>query len=184
MTSDLRSYDWRVETGRLVLELHRAHSTIEDLGSALDDGDEFSTDHTLRLAQDAVTSVARSVKTMRAELPPGADPDEPDVIGSSLAIGGSGAAAIALDVLVNAMVALALTDDTADADFLIGACVDAETAYEVSAAVVEAAPRRDGSEMLNLRRAFETDGGIALRKKLFRARPRVREIYERVRRAA
>ena len=184
MATELRPYNWRDETSRLVWELDRAHSRIEDLGSALDNGDRVSADHTLRLAHDTITSVAQAVKTMGVEFPPKADADEPDAIGSSLAIGGSGAAAIALDVLMNAMVALALTDDTSDADFLIGACVDAENAYEVSAAVLEAAPHGDGPALFDLRRAFETEGEIALRKKLTTARPRVRQIYERVRRAA
>jgi hypothetical protein len=184
MKSDLQPYNWRNETSRVVWELDRAHSTLQDLSCALDEGDERSAQHTLQLAHDAVTSVAHSVKAMRAELPPDADSNEPEVVGSTLAVGGSGVATIALDVLVNAMVALSLTDDTNETDFLIGACVDAESAYEVSAAVLHAAPERQGAAMLELRRAFETDGGIALRKKLTRARPRVREIYERARRAA
>ena len=154
------------------------------LGSALEEGDESSANETLRSAHDAVTSIAQAVKTMRAELPPQADSNEPDAIGLNLAVGGSGIATIALDVLVNAMVALALTDDDRDTDFLIGACVDAESAYEVSAAVLHAAPGRDGPAIMDLCRAFETEGGIALRRKLTRTRPRVREIYERARQVA
>ncbi len=184
MASGLQDYSWRDQTSRVAWELDRAHSTIEDLSVALDEGDELAAQQTLRLAQDAVTSAAHSVKAMRAKLPPDADSNEPEVIGSTLAVGGSGVATIALDVLVNAMVALALTDDTNETDFLVGACVDAESAYEVSTAVLQAAPVRDGAAMLDLRRAFETEGGIALRKKLTRARPQVRKIYERARRAA
>ena len=91
---------------------------------------------------------------------------------------------MALDTMVNAMMALALTHDGSDLDFLIGIYVDAESAYEVAEAVVQAAPRRHGTAVMDLRRAFETEGGIALREKLTKARPRVREIYERARRAA
>jgi len=83
--------------------------------------------------------------------------------------------------MVNAMVALAGTDDEDDTDFLIGACIAAESAYEVSTAVVQAASTRDGPAMLDLLRAFETEGGVALRKKVARARPLVREINERIR---
>ncbi len=184
MAVDLQLHNWREEATQMVCELDRAHSTIEHLGSALDGGDELTAHDTLRLAHDAVTSVAQAVKTMRAELPPNALSSESDAIGSTLAIGGSGTATIALDVMVNGMVALALTDDKEDTDFLIGACVDAESAYQVSAAVLQAASRRDGAAMLDLRRAFETEGEIALRRRLTRARPRVREIYERARRAA
>jgi hypothetical protein len=121
---------------------------------------------------------------MREELPPDTPLDEPDAVGSTLTLGGSGVATIALDVMVNAMLALAATDNNDDTDFLIGACVDAESAYEVSAAVVEAAPRRDGAAMADLQKAFDTEGGLALRRKLIEARPRVREIHDRVRRVA
>jgi hypothetical protein len=82
--------------------------------------------------------------------------------------------------MANAMMALAVKDDEDDTDFLIGACVDAESAYEVSAAVVEAAPRADGSAILDLKRAFETDGEVALRKRVTKARRRVLEIRRRV----
>src|SRR6202030_4174965 len=92
----------------------------------------------------------------------------------------SGAATEALDVMVNAMVALAATEDEEDTDFLIGACVDAGNAYEVGAAVVEAAPRTHGIAMLNLKRAFETEGSVALRKRVTGSRPLVLEINERV----
>jgi len=184
MASGLHPFNWRDETGRLLGKLDHARSTIEDLGSALEEGDESCAHQTLRSAHDAVASIAQAVKTMRAELPLQADSNEPDTVGLNLAVGGSGIATIALDVLVNATVALALTADDRDTDFLIGACVDAESAYEVSAAVLQAAPQRDGPAMMELRRAFETEGGIALRKRLTRARPRVRELYEQARQAA
>jgi hypothetical protein len=184
MTQEDRPYDWRDAATRLVRKLDRAHGAIEELGSTLDKGDDVSTQHTVRCAHEAVESVAREVKTLREEIPPDAPLDEPDAVGSTLTLGGSGVATIALDVMVNAMVALAATDDNDETDFLIGACVDAGSAYEVSAAVVKAAPRRDGPAMADLQRAFETEGGIALRKKLIEARPRVREIHDRVRRVA
>ncbi len=184
MTLEDRPYDWRAAATHLVRKLARAHCAIEELGSTLEKGDEVSTQHTVRFAYEAVESAARAVKTMREELPPDAPLDEPDAVGSTLTLGGSGVATIALDVMVNAMLALAGTDDNADTDFLIGACVDAESAYEVSAAVVEAAPRRDGAAMADLQKAFDTEGGLALRRKLIEARPRVREIHDRVRRVA
>jgi hypothetical protein len=168
----------------LVRKLDRAHCAVEELGSTLDKGDDATTQHTARFAYQAVESAAHAVKTMRAQIPPDAPLSEPDAVGSTLALGGSGVATIALDVMVNAMLALAATDDEDDTDFLIGACVDAGSAYEVSAAVVQAAPRRDGAAMADLQRAFETEGGVALRKKLIEARPRVREIHDRVRRVA
>ena len=176
-----RPYDWRDETVRLEWKLDRAHSAMEDLGIALDEGDDASALHVAISAHEAVCSAAQAVKTLHSEQPPTERLDAPDAIGSTLAIGGTGVATIALDVMVNAMVALAVTDDEDDTDFLIGACIAAESAYEVSTAVVQAASTRDGPAMLDLQRAFETEGGVALRKQVAQARPRVREINERIR---
>jgi hypothetical protein len=181
MTIDQQQpYDWREKTIHLVWKLDRAHSTVEELGAALDVGDDVSAELILRSAHDAVGSAAKDVKTLDAAQPATEGMDEPDAIGSALAINGSGIATVALDVMANAMMALAVTDDEDDTDFLIGACVDAESAYEVSAAVVEAAPRADGSAILDLKRAFETDGEVALRKRVTKARRRVLEIRRRV----
>lgn len=173
-----RPFDWREKTMHLAWKLDRAHSAMEDLGTALDDGDIVSARHVARTAQEVVGSVAHAVKEMRDEQPASHAMNDTDAIALSLAIGGSGVAAIALDVMVNAMVALAATDEEDDTDFLIGACVDAESAFEVSAAVVKAAPRRGGPAIRDLQRAFETDGEVALRRRLT---ARVLEINERVR---
>ena len=83
--------------------------------------------------------------------------------------------------MVDAMVALAATDDDEDADFLTKVCVDAENAYEVCTAVVQAVADTDGVALLDLKRAYETEGGAALRRRVANARPRVREISERTR---
>jgi hypothetical protein len=180
MTRSPRPYDWREKTVQLAFELERAHATMEDLGVALDKGDDESARHIARSAHEAVGSVGHAVKSLRREHPPTEHLDQPDAIGSALAIGGSGVATIALDVMVSAMVALSATDDGDETDFLIGACLDAENAYEVSAAVVAAAPKRDVPEILDLRRAYDTEGSVALRTRVIKARPRVREISRRV----
>ncbi len=174
-----RSYDWREKTVQLAFELERAHATMEDLGAALEVGDDVSARHIAKSAHQAVGSVGHAVKTLRSEMTP-EQLERPDAVGPALAIGGSGVATIALDVMVSAMVALAATEDGDEADFLIGACLDAESAYEVSAAVVAAAPKRDAPEILDLRRAYETEGSVALRTRVIKARPRVREITRRV----
>jgi hypothetical protein len=173
-------YDWRNKTARLAFELERAHATMEDLGVALDDGDDVSARHKARCAHEAVGSVGYAVKALRSEQPPAEQLDPPDAIGSTLAIGGSGVATIALDVMVSAMLAMAATDDGEDTDFLIGACLDAESAFEVSAAVVAAAPSGDEPKILDLCRAYDTEGSVALRQRVITARPRVREICRRV----
>ena len=175
-----RPYDWRQKTVQLAFELERAHATMEDLGVALDKGDDASSRHMARSAHEAVGSIGYAVKALRTEQPPAEQLDPPDAIGSTLAIGGSGVATIALDVMVSAMLALAATDDGDETDFLIGACLDAESAYEMSAAVVAAAPRRDVPDILDLRRAYDTQGSVALRRKVIKARPRVNEIRKRV----
>ena len=184
METDQHPYVWRERALHVAWMLNRAHNLIDDLAAALDEGDDASAQLKAQGAHQVVNSVTRAVHTMRSELPPEAPMAEPEAVGSTLAIGGSGVATIALDVMVNAMMALAATHDEGDTDFLIGTCVDAQSAYEVAAAVVEAAPRRHGPAVMDLRRAFETEGEIALRDRLIRARPRVHEIYERVRSAA
>ena len=176
--SEKRPYEWRTGTVQLGSKLDSAHCAVEDLGSALDDGDSAAARSIARSALGAVGSVNDAVDAMRAERPPDARLSEPDAIGSMLAIGGSEVASVALDVMVNAMVALAATDDDGDEDFLIGACVDAASAYEVGAAVVETAPRWNGPGILDLKRAFEAEaeGESAIGTRLTRTRARVDEI--------
>ena len=169
-------YNWREKSMHLGWKLDRAHSSVEDVGAALNEGDDTSAPQIIRSAHEAVGSAAEAVKALQAEQPSTEGLDYPDAVGSALAIGGSGAATDALDVMVNAMVALAATEDEEDTDFLIGACVDAGNAYEVGAAVVEAAPRTRGIAMLNLKRAFEAEGEVALRTRVTKSRPRVLEI--------
>ena len=184
MTIDQHPSIWRERALHVAWMLNRAHSLIHDLATALDDDDDASARLTAQGAHQAVNSVTRAVHDMRSELPLEAPLAGTEAVGSTLAIGGSGVATMALDVMVNAMMALAATHDEGDTDFLIGTCVDAESAYEVATAVVQAAPRRHGPAVMDLRRAFDTEGEIALRNRLIRARPRVLEIYERVRSAA
>jgi hypothetical protein len=175
-----RPFDWRQKTIQLAFQLERAHSTMEDLGAALEIGDDASTRDIARTAHEAVGTVGYAVKALHSEQPLAQQLEKPDAIGSTLAIGGSGVATIALDVMVSAMLALAATDNVDDTDFLIGACLDAESAYEVSTAVVQAAPQRDFPTMLDLRRAYDTEGSVALRKRVIAARHRVREINARL----
>jgi len=175
-----RPFDWRQKAIQLAFQLERAHSTMEELGAALENGDDDSTRDMARTAHEAVGTVGYAVKALHSEQPPARQLEKPDAIGSTLAIGGSGVATIALDVMVTAMLALASTDNVDDTDFLIGACLDAESAYEVSTAVVQAAPQRDDPAMLDLRRAYETEGSVALRKRVIEARHRVRAINARL----
>ena len=106
-----RPFNWREKTVQLASELERAHATMEELGAALDRGDDASARDKAQSAHDAVGSVGYAVKALHSEQPPAEQLDKPDAIGSTLAIGGSGVATIALDVMVSAMLALAATDD-------------------------------------------------------------------------
>jgi hypothetical protein len=184
MTRKQPEFDWRESALDLAWKLNRAHNLVDALGTALANGDDVSAQRSEGAAHNAVNSVARRLEAVRSQLSPDLAMTESDAVGSTLAIGGSGVATVALDVMVNAKVALAATDEADDADFLVRACADAENAYEVAAAVVKAVPGTDGPAAWELRRAFETEGGIALRRRLTKARPRVRAIYQRVKRAA
>ena len=56
-------YDWRERTIHLASKLDRAHSRVEDLGAALDEGDGTSARQIMRSAQEALGSAAEAVKT-------------------------------------------------------------------------------------------------------------------------
>ena len=115
----------------------------------------------------------REVKTLRDEQPPTDDLDEPAVTRSALTVDGAGAATMALDVMVSSMVALSATEDEDASEVLIGTCIDAARLYEGSTAIVKAASQSHGSEVLDLKRAFDADGEAALRNRVVAARARL-----------
>ena len=175
----LQFYDWREKTTHLAWKLDRAHSTVKGLGAAIDAGSDRTAQRMAKTAHEVVDSAANAVESLQHEKPLAERLSETDVIGSTLAIESSGVAIVALDVMINAMLALAATDDEDDSDFLIGACIDAESAFEVGAAVAQAVPTSDGAAIRDLRRAFATEGGSALRRRVADAFPRVREVHDR-----
>jgi hypothetical protein len=160
--------------------LNRAYSAVDDLSVALDNGHDAAAQSIARSAFEAVGRVTGAVETLSAERPPEARMSEADAVGSAIAIGGSEVATAALDMMVNAMVALTTTDDEGDTDFLIGACVDAASAYQAGAAVVQAAPGTDGPAMMDLKQVLEAEGGAAVSQRVNDARPRVLEINARI----
>lgn len=179
MTAKLRrSCDWKKRARILSAQLGRAHKAANALGTALDEGDGKSVECAEEVAHDAVRFVAKTVKTFHAEQPPPMA-SEIDTEGAYLAVGGAGVATVALDVMVNAMVALAGTDDVDDTDFLVSARLDAELAYEAGVAVVEAVPKTDGPGMADLERALSTEGTKALTHRVTQARPQVLAIKDR-----
>ena len=175
-----KPFDWRRKASKLARQLHHTHDTVEALGSALDRSDDAVVTRMKTSAEKGVRTAAASVNELHGEQPHAEPLPEPDAIGSSLAIGGGGMAAVALDVMVNAMTALAATDDTDDTDFLVAASMDCEKAYEVGTAVVHTVAHSDDSGITDLLRAYETDGSKALRVRLAQARPRVLAIKDRV----
>ena len=172
-------HDWRSETKHLAGQLERAHDVVEAMGAALDEADDAGAKSVEAVARDAVVIVAKSVKTLSTERPPADNLSEPEGLGSTLAVAGGGVATVALDVMVNAMAALATTDDNDDTEFLVGASLDAESAYEVGSAVVQASTSADLPRMVNLQRTLDTGACRALRERLIRSRPRVQAMKER-----
>ena len=173
-------HDWRKETKHLAGELERAHDVVEAMGTALDEADDAGAKSVEAVAHDAVVIAAQSVKNLTTkQRQPSDNPGESDALGSTLAVAGGGVATVALDVMVNAMAALATTDDNDDTEFLVGASLDAESAYEVGTAVVQASTSADLQRMVNLQRTLDTGACRALRERLIRSRPRVQAMKER-----
>lgn len=177
-----QSYEqmWRGNVMFVSSKLNRAHAAVHALGEALENGHTRSARRQYRTARHEVTAVAQEVKTLGTEQPSPAVMTEMTATGSTLAIRGSGAATIALDVMVDAMAGLTATEEDGDTDTLIGACIDAEQVYKDSAAVVKAVSNAHGSALTNLERAFDTGGEVALRRKVRDARTRVHDINQRV----
>jgi hypothetical protein len=169
---------WRARAAFLSTKLDRAHDSVYFLGDALEKGDSRAARGPWHSARRAVDSVAREVNTLRDEQPPTEEPEEPAITGSALTIDGADAATMALDVMVNSMVALSATTDEETTDVLIGDCVDAARVYEGSAAVVKASLHSHGSETLDLKRAFDADGEVALRNSVVGARARLGDLNE------
>ena len=164
---------WRARAAFVSSKLDRARSSVYFLGDVLENGDTRLARGPWHSARRAVDSAAREVKTLRDEQPATEDLNEPAVTASALTIDGAGAATMALDVMVSSMVALSATEDEDATEVLIGACVDAARVYEDSTAIVKAASQSHGSEVLDLKRAFDADGEVALRNRVVTARTRL-----------
>jgi hypothetical protein len=118
-------------------------------------------------------AVARDIEALKTQRPAGSDAagsgeHEQDTTsaGSALAVRGAEAAAMALDVMLDAVVALGSETERHETEVLIGACIDAEQGYAESTAVVRAAAKAQDDGIRRLEQAFDTDGGIALRRRL------------------
>jgi hypothetical protein len=170
-------HSWRARAAFLSTKLDRAHSSVYFLGEALEKGDSRTARGPWHSARREVDSVAREVKNLRDEQLPTED-QEPSGTGSALTIDGADAATMALDVMVNSMVALSATQDEEATDVLVGACVDAARVYEGGAATVKAALRSHGSEVVELRRAFDADGEVALRNSVVKTRARLGDMND------
>ena len=164
---------WRARAAFVSSKLDRAHSSVYFLGDALANGDTRIARGPWHSARRAVDSVAREVNTLRDEQPPTEEVDEPTVTGAALTVDGAGAATMALDVMVSSMVALSATEDEDATDVLVGACIDAARLYEGSTAIVKAASHSHGSEVVDLKRAFNAKGEVALRNRVAAARARL-----------
>jgi len=175
----LYEQQWRGKAAHLAFRLDRARSAVEGLGESFEQDDPGEARRRYSALRDEVVSLAAEVKELRSEQRSTRDMDKTTEKGSTLVIRGCGAATIALDVMIDAMAALAVTDEAEIVDVLVGACIVAQRAYDDGAAVVKAASFAHGSSLNNLERAFYTEGEAALRKGVTEARDRVHEILAR-----
>jgi len=173
-------HKWRGQAAFIAEKLQRAHRAVHTLAGTLERGHTRLARRQYRSVREQLSSLSEEVGTMHSEQPPKGHMDDATAIGSTLAIRGSDAAAIALDVMLDAMTALNATGDGEHADLLIGACIDAEHAFEDSVAVVRATSMAHGSAIKSLKNAFDTDGEVALRERVRKERVAVRSINERV----
>lgn len=170
---------WRSSIAQFALKLDRTRESIHRLASTIEAGHSRLAQRRYRMARQQVESLVEDVKVLRSERPPANDLDEATATGSMLAIRGSVAATVALDVMTEAMTALPSVDDGCDSDELIGAVLDATQSYEDSRAIVIAASRAHGSTIGTLQRAFDTEGEIALRERVGAKRAAVHAISAR-----
>jgi hypothetical protein len=171
---------WRGKAAFLASKLNRAHLAVHALAATLERGHTRLALRRYRSVREQIASLSEEVKAMRSEQPTkGPIDDDATAEGSALAIRGSDAATIALDVMVDAMAALNMTDHGVDVDVLIGACIDAEQAFRDSVAIVQATSEAHGSAIRSLKNAFDTDGEIALRERVWNKRAAVQAINER-----
>ena len=171
---------WRGRATFVASKLDRARSAVEALGDAFDEDDGAKTRRRYRSARDEIASIAAEVNGMRSEQLAVDEMEQSTATGSTLVIRGTGAATIALDVMVDALAALGSAEEVDDVDVLIGACIDGHQAFEDCAAVVKAAAKAHGTSLSNLERAFNTEGEVALRKRVSEARRKVHNVNARV----
>lgn len=168
-----RTIDWRKRAECVVGQLTTARTALEALSAALETGDRAAVQTVEPTAYTAVRGAAQSVRLMRAEGPLTTDTTIVNLTGSSLVLGGAEVASCALDVMLNAMIALAGPADDDDIDFLVSATISAESTYEIGMAVVEAAPQWDAAELMDVGSAFATEGRETMMKRMIQARSEV-----------
>jgi hypothetical protein len=170
MTTNRRTdHRWRRQAMHLGSKLRRAHVAVHSVAATLDKGHDRAARRRYAVARHQMDAVARDIEVLRAQRPdePRGEPVQDTAsAGSMLAIRGAEAAAMALDVMLDAVVALGSETERHETEVLIGACIDAEQGYAESAAVVRAAAKAQDDGIRRLKMAFDTDGEIALRRRL------------------
>ncbi len=169
-------HSWRGKAAFAVSKLERARRAVQVCGDACEGGDTTEARRHYRMARDEIASVATEVNSMRSEQLAAVQMERTTVIGSTLAIRGCGAATIALDVMVDAVAGLTVTDDVDDVDVLVGASIDAQQAFGDCTAIVKAAANAHGGRLDGLDRAFNSEGEIALRRRVSDARRRLQSV--------
>jgi hypothetical protein len=167
MTANRRiDHRWRRQATHLGGKLRRAHVAVHSVAATLEKGRDRSARRRYAVARHQMASVARDIEALRTEQAGDDQQDDTAAAGSALAIRGAEAAAVALDVMLDAVVALGTESEDHETEDLIGACIDAEQGYAESAAVVRAAAKAQSDGIRKLKQAFDTDGEIALRGRL------------------
>ncbi|HUO48489.1 MAG TPA: hypothetical protein VMU09_06620 [Acidimicrobiales bacterium] len=164
----IRHFDlrWRRQAAHLGVRLRRAHVAVHSVAATLDKGRPRAAGRRQAVARHHIESVAREIESLRGLRPAEGHEDETAAAGSSLALRSATAAALSLDVMLDAVVALGTAHGRHDTEVLIGACIDAEQGYAESVAVVRAAATAHGAAIRTLTQAFDTDGEVDLRRRL------------------
>ena len=171
--SEGTTIDWPKRAECLAGQLTTARTALDTLSVALESADQIAVQTVQTTAYTAVRGTAQSVKSMRAEGSRTNDTEVSKVTGSSLVLWGAKVASCALDVMLNAMIAVASTPDDDDTDFLAAATISAESTYEIGMAIVEAVPRCDAAELVDLGRVFPTEGRETMMKRMIQTRSEI-----------
>jgi hypothetical protein len=173
---------WRAKAALLASNLDHTRMAVSGLETMLNHDEPPAAQRRRRSEIDQqLSALTGEVRALRAHQPPPPHADRGATLGLPLAIEGSETAALALDVMVDAITALHEVEDGLDTEILLGACIDAERAFEDATVILRATAYASGFDMVKLDQAFHTDGQSALRDRLISKGTDVETISRRCR---